>query len=116
MSDQLSKLKAPDTIVYYFNGQKKIFASNDPKSQKIISINNSRDSNRLNMLKSAMELDNISQSSNLLVYKYKDSAIYFPLESSDGKFIVAQSQDSSNYAQIYGYLSSPDQLLDCLNS
>lgn len=117
----LSNLKTPDKIIYYYGGKQKVFTKDDQKFQNIINLNTQRNQSKLEMLESAMMLENISQASNMLVYEYEQSgyaSIYFQLnKSSDGKYTIAQPATPEAFAaQQYGFLSAPDQLIDYLNS
>lgn len=119
----VANLKTPDEIVYYHNGKQDSFTKYNPKFQTVVSLNAKRGTKNLEMLEEAMIINKSPESDNNLImleYKYFSgcASIYFPLNTAaDGKYIVAQEMTSTSYAaQGYGFLSSPDKLIEYLNS
>jgi hypothetical protein len=123
----VSEIKTPDKIIFYHNGKQTVFTKKDPQFLNIIKLNNQRKiviidpkHKGLGLLLLALSSDEILKS-DVLVYNYDQSKyfpIYFPLIMNEkGKFYVAQSTLSTGRIcfNVYGWLSSPQQLLDYLN-
>ncbi|MEH7253701.1 hypothetical protein V7111_16365 [Neobacillus niacini] len=129
----ITKLKTPDELVYLHDGSETVFNSDNPKFQKIIQLNSTRQTNQLDVLKLFIDYNDVANYGDYLIYKYTKSnyaAIYFKLAPSpDGDFInwvvnyygsklipgYAQNYDQSKI-EAYGYLAPADELLTYLKN
>jgi len=123
--EALIDIPIPDSITFYNNGIKKVFARGTDEFSKILMLNNKRDSGNLGAMQLAVDLDGLLQNTDMLEYAYENyGSVYFNLIKdeqlrSDNTTIgwVSVRYDTKVFNQfIYSGLLSADDLIDYLYS
>lgn len=127
----ITKLPTPDELVYLHNGvYTGGISKRNPKFQKIIQLNNSRQTKKLGALKLAVDYKSTEINGDYLIYLYYTKnlvPVYFKLvPSTDGKFdnwlmnyygsnaVPSVDKVIRTNVNAYGTLAPADELLDYL--
>jgi hypothetical protein len=128
----ITKLPTPDELVYLHNGVYSDISKRNPKFQKIIQLNNSRQTKKLDALKLAVDYKSTEINGDYLIYVYYTKnfvPVYFKLiPSSEGKFdnwlinyygsnaVPSVDKVIRTNVNAYGNLAPADELLAYLKS
>lgn len=128
----ITKLPTPDELAYLHEGRYTIISKRNPKFQKIIQLNNSRQTKKLGALELAVDYKSTEKNGDYLIYLYDSKnfvPVYFKLvPSPDGKFenwlinyygsnaVPSVDKVIRTNTSAYGHLAPADELLDYLKS
>lgn len=127
----IRKLVTPDQLVYLHNGVNTMITKKNPKFQKIIQLNNSRQTKKLADLKLTVDYKSTENNGDYLIYLYDTKnlvPVYFKLvPSPDEKFenwlinyygsnaVPSVDKVIRTNINAFGSLASADELLEYLN-
>ncbi|OIK12908.1 hypothetical protein BIV60_15400 [Bacillus sp. MUM 116] len=128
----ITKLHTPDELVYLHNGISTMITKKNPKFQKILQLNNSRQTKKLNALKLVVDYKITKKNGDYLVYLY-DTKNYVPVcfdlvpspdegfENFVGNYYGSDAVPSDDKVirtniNAFGHLAPADKLLAYLKS
>ena len=126
----ITKLAVPDEIVYLHDGVKMVYTKEHPKFNKIIQLNNNRQTEPLGALKLFVDFNDVAVHGDYLIYQYKNTnfvPVYFKLAPSPdesfgnwimnkyGTKIPADGERDPAKTMAHGHLAPADELLAYLN-
>jgi hypothetical protein len=127
----ITKLATPDELVYLHDGGYTIITKKNPKFQKIIQLNSSRQTKKLGASELVVDYKNIEKNGDYLIYLYTDTnyvPVYFKLvpspdEKSEnwlinyyGSHLPSDRKVIRTNINAFGNLAPADKLLAYLNS
>jgi hypothetical protein len=128
----ITKLPTPDELVYLHNGIYTGISKKNPKFQKTIQLNNSRQTKKLGALELAVDYKSTEKNGDYLIYLYDSKnfvPVYFKLvPSPDGKFenwlinyygsnaVPSPDKVIRTNINAFGHLAPADELLAYLKS
>lgn len=128
----ITKLPTPDELVYLHDGSYTIITKKNPKFQKIIQLNNSRQTKKLVALKLAVDYKSTEKNGDYLIYLYDTKnfvPVYFKLvPSPDGEVdnwlmnyygsnaVPSVDKVIRTNTNIFGHLAPAEELLAYLKS
>lgn len=127
----IRKLVTPDQLVYLHDGVETVYKSNNKRFERIIQLNNARQTETLGALKLVIDDKEVARQGDYLIYKYTKThyaPVYFKLvPSPDERLenwvvnnygsnnIPSDEKDDPSKVETYGHLAPADELLEYLN-